>query len=254
VVPDHIRRLLDQLPESALVLDVGGWAEPDPRADWVIDIGSYETRNWYSTLGRQIDSGQERFTRETWVERDVCDPEPWPFADGMFDFVICTQTLEDLRDPIRVCAEMSRVADAGYAETPSAATELTRGVESPFWCGWKHHRWLVWSRDGGLVFLAKPHHIHSPLWPSIPTPKRLRGDAAAPAGLHWEGALPAREEVLVDQADLDTLLGAIVAESSDSDRVAEARRWAAGRGWSAYRRVRSAAGGARRALRSAGAK
>jgi hypothetical protein len=52
-----------------VVLDVGGWAKPLPRADWVLDLMPYETRGAYGTS----DSGPERFTTDTWIERDICD-------------------------------------------------------------------------------------------------------------------------------------------------------------------------------------
>jgi hypothetical protein len=250
MVPPDIRTLLDDLPESALVLDVGGWAEPDPRADWVIDIGPYETRTWYAQLGRELDPVVERFDAQTWVQRDICDIEPWPFADDMFDFVICTQTLEDLRDPIRVSAEIARVGKAGYLETPSAATELTRGIESPLWCGWKHHRWLVEERAGEVVFLGKPHHVHDPFWPSIRSPKRLTEDGARPFGYPWRGAFAAREEILIEQSELDERLQEIVARSSVADRGAALRRISAGKLWAGYRSVRASAGRARRSRRS----
>jgi hypothetical protein len=127
--------------------------------------------------------------------------------------------------------------------------ELTRGIESPLWCGWKHHRWLAWAEEGGVVFLGKPHHIHSPFWPSVPSPKRLRPEARQPFGFRWEGSFDAREEVVVEQAALDALLGSIVAQSSMPDAVASARRSAASAGWHGYRRLRGAAG---RVFRSVG--
>ena len=68
--------LLADLPDSALVLDVGGWASPHPRADWVIDVGPYETRNWYETIGAPARSHEERFTADTWVVHDICAPVP----------------------------------------------------------------------------------------------------------------------------------------------------------------------------------
>jgi hypothetical protein len=184
--------LLAALPDSALVLDVGGWASPHPRADWVLDIGPYETRDWYETIGAPPRSHAERFTAGSWVEHDICAPGPWPLADGQFDFAICSHTLEDVRDPVKVCAELSRVARAGYVETPAAVTELTRGVESQHWCGWRHHRWLVEREGDGLLFLAKPHHVHSPVWPSVRSPRLLRQGAAEPLRLAWRDALPAR--------------------------------------------------------------
>jgi hypothetical protein len=243
-------RLVSELSEFALVLDVGGWANPHPRADWVIDVGPWETRNWYSdALGAPRPTAPERFTRDTWIVHDVCAPGPWPLEDARFDFAICSQTLEDVRDPVKVCAELSRVARAGYVETPQAAVELTRGVESPLWCGWRHHRWLV-ERDGdGLVFLAKPHHVHNPFWPAIRSPRLLTEDAAAPLRLAWNGSLPAREEMLIDSAALDQRLLEIVARSARPDAVGAARRSVLERAWRGYRAGRAAVGGRIRSTR-----
>lgn len=242
--------MLAALPEEAIVLDVGGWAEPHPRADWVIDIGAYETRNYYAErLGHERGSTVERFTHETWVQHDICAPEPWPLADGAFDFAICMQTLEDVRDPVKVCAEMSRVAAAGYVETPAAAIELTRGIESAHWCGWHHHRWLVEVEGGALVFIGKPHHIHSRHWPSIRSPKLLRPDAAGNVELGWHGTLEAREEVFVDNEALDARLASIVARSSRPDPLGRARRQALAAASDRYVRLRTSLGRLARAAR-----
>jgi hypothetical protein len=242
VRPAWLRRFLDGLPESSLVLDVGGWAEPDPRADWVIDLGPYETRNWYQTLGAEIGGGPERFTKETWVQRDICGAEPWPFEDDQFDYVICSQTLEDVRDPIRVCGEMARVAKAGYVETPAAAIELTRGIESPLWCGWRHHRWLVEVDDGGLLFRGKPHHIHNPFFPSIPSPRFLLPAATQPLEFSWEGSFHAAEVIEVESDVADASLRSIIERSSRPDRAADLRRSAGRSAWLGYRSARRALG------------
>jgi hypothetical protein len=239
-------RLLAELPESALVLDVGGWASPHPRADWVIDLGPYETRNWYETIGGAPRGHVERFTAESWVVHDVCAPGPWPFEEDTFDFAICSQTLEDVRDPIKVCAELSRVAKGGYVETPAAGVELTRGIESPLWCGWRHHRWLVEPEGDGLVFVAKPHHVHNPLWPAIRSPKLLT--AAEDVRVAWQEELPAREEFLIDAAALDRRLLEIASRSSRPDALGTARRAALEGAWGGYRAGRAQAGRAYRAI------
>ena len=88
----------------------------------------------------------ERFTAATWVQGDICGPEPWPFEDGQFDVAICSHTLEDVRDPVFVCSELRRVSRSGYVELPAAIEELTFGVQGP-WAGWSHHRWIG-ERDG----------------------------------------------------------------------------------------------------------
>src|SRR3954447_1905298 len=156
------KRLLEILPSDALVLDIGGWADPFERADWVIDLMPYDSRGLYERRGwiEPRERAPERFDATTWIQRDVCAREPYPFEDESVDFVVCTQTLEDLRDPVWVCAEMERVGKAGYIEVPSRLEEQSWGVEGP-WVGWAHHRWLVDASDGGLEFAMKPHDIHS---------------------------------------------------------------------------------------------
>lgn len=143
--------ILARIGPDDLVLDVGGWGQPFPRADWVLDLLPYETRGLYDY---DRETADERFTEATWVRRDICDHEPWPFADSQFDFAICSQTLEDVRDPIWVCHELQRVAKAGYIECPSRAAEQTWGVHGQ-WVGWSHHRWLVDVVDGVLRFAFK---------------------------------------------------------------------------------------------------
>src|SRR3954468_14104941 len=112
----------DRLGEEDVVLDVGGWAKPFSRADWVIDLMPYETRGLY---GYDKESAEERFTADTWALHDICAHVPWPFADNQFDFAICSHTLEDIRDPVWVCSELQRVARAGYIEVPSRLEEQT---------------------------------------------------------------------------------------------------------------------------------
>jgi hypothetical protein len=240
-----LQALLDALPDSGLVLDVGGWSSPNPRADWVIDLGSYETRGWYEWgLGATLEhDSPERYAADTWLQLDACGPAPWPFEDGMFDFAICSHTLEDVRDPIGVCAEMMRVSKAGYIETPAAVIELTRGIQSPLWCGWDHHRWLVEHESDGLVFRAKPHHVHSPLFPAVRSPRLLRADAAEPLRFAWSGSFPVREAVTLTEWDeLDATLLEIIARGSRPDPVGRAKRGSLGVVWACYRRLRSAVG------------
>jgi hypothetical protein len=215
-----------KIPDGALVLDVGGWAKPLARADWVIDLEPYDSRGMYGDAGDE----PERFTAQTWVQCDVCDREPWPFADGQFDVAVCTHTLEDLRDPVWVCRELERVAKAGYVEVPAVVEELTWGIHGP-WVGWSHHRWLVELEDGGLTFVHKPHLLcaegrHLPAGTC---------DALAPeervTGLWWEGELPARERVYVGAEELDAWLEGLL---SARRPARAARRW-----WGGTARARS---------------
>src|SRR3712207_1225522 len=160
LLPASFDRLIADVADDALVLDVGGWAKPLARADWVLDLQPHATRGDYGYLG---DPASERFTTETWVQRDICDREPWPFADGRFDFAVCSHTLEDVRDPVWVCEELVRVAKAGYVEVPSRLEEQTWGVTGP-WAGWAPHRWLcdVDPCAPRIEFVFKSPAVHLP--------------------------------------------------------------------------------------------
>ena len=178
-----------RLPATGRVLDVGGGTRPVARADVVLDILPGAT-----------------------VVRDICDHDPWPFADGEFDFAVCSHTLEDVRDPIWVCSEMVRIAKAGYIEVPSRLEEQSFGFLGR-WAGWSHHRWLIDVGDGRIDFAFKPHVVHA------------RWDAQFPPGfqaaltleqrvqaLWWEGSFDYSERLFASPRELDDYLADFVRE------------------------------------------
>ena len=184
---DQIARTV---PEDAQVLDVGGWGAPFNRADWVLDAMPYGSRGPDGHHG----TSWERFSARTWLQRDVCDREPWPFADGRFDLVVCVGVLQLVRDPVWVCAELSRVARAGYVEMPAVEAEL---LEQDGQVGDSSSRWLCDLEGGELVFTHKLGAVHATRELKVagrfaellpPEDRRL--------GLFWEDRLPARERLL----------------------------------------------------------
>ena len=226
--------MLERLKDRDLVLDVGAWAHPFERADWVIDLMPYETRGLYYYDRDQAD---ERFSAETWVQRDICSREPWPWPDDHFDFAVCAQTLEDVRDPVWVCRELSRVARAGYVEVPTRLEEQSWGVHGP-WAGWSHHRWLCDVVDGRLEVVFKTSLVHG------------RESDHFPAGFHatlsdeervhaiwWEGEIACEERVFLEAAPLDAYLADFVASHRPPDGAEGRRaRWTRGRRSSGRRR------------------
>ena len=182
----NMRAILERLGPADMVLDVGAWACPFNRAQWVIDAQPYDTRGFYRTFGGAASQGGERewFSPDTWVQRDICDRRPWPFEDRQFDFVICSHTLEDIRDPLGVCSELMRVGKGGYIEVPSRARESTMREERPGQAGLSHHRWLIDIAGNHIQFVPKWHMIH--------TSRRFHLPAGFPAPaiqfLWWEGA------------------------------------------------------------------
>jgi SAM-dependent methyltransferase len=199
MLPEGLSRVLE-LPDEARVLDVGGWAAPLNRADWVIDLMPYESRGAIAPEG--VGPGPPHFTADTWVIADICSHRPWPFSDDFFDFAVCTFTLEDVRDPIRVCEELSRVARGGYIEVPSVLDELTwRNPElsGGRWVGHTHHRWLCSVERDELTFLPKWHSLHARPRAQVPRHWARRLSARERVLPHfWEGSLPARERAAID--------------------------------------------------------
>lgn len=185
----NVARVLEAIGQHDQVLDVGGWACPFNRATWVLDGQPYDTRGFYRTFGGVPSQGGERewFSRATWVQRDICARDPWPFAGKQFDFAICSHTLEDVRDPLWVCSELIRVARRGYIEVPSREYETCLGIERPRQAGLSHHRWLVEIRDNHLRFVQKYHMIHHDRRFALPPSHRhaLTPERAA-SWLFWE--------------------------------------------------------------------
>lgn len=94
------------------------------------------------------------------IQMDLCDANDWPklFSvveqQGLFDYAICTHTLEDLYNPITVLKNLPNIAKAGIVTTPSARTELSN-PESTSWLGYMHHRWIFDQRDGEILIAPK---------------------------------------------------------------------------------------------------
>ncbi len=192
----NVQELLARLSESDLVLDVGGWACPFNRAQWILDAQPYETRGFYRTFGGPPFQGPEEewFSPERWVQRDICDREPWPFRDKQFEFAVCSHTLEDLRDPLWVCSELARVAKAGYVEVPSRRFESCLGIERPGQAGLSHHRWLIEIDGSHIRFLQKYHMIHADWRLALPSSyRRSLSPESAVTWLWWEGSFTAEE-------------------------------------------------------------
>jgi len=202
ILTANLPRVCELARRAERVLDVGGWFRPFNLATHVLDVMPYATRHRQHPL----DPGNpERFAAATWTVHDACRA-PWPFPDKFFDFSFCSHTIEDLRDPIAVCAELVRVSKAGYVETPSREREsfckdrfagLKRALGRLPQVGFDHHRWLV-------RFLAKDQRL-------VADPRRYitRGDlgrklteAESGLGLFWEGRFTFEEVFLDDTAKL----------------------------------------------------
>lgn len=153
------------------VLDVGGhmnnWSEPV--ADVYVDLWATRPQDF-------------RF--------NICEESEWqPLLDhvhthGKFDYVICTHTLEDVRNPACALRMLPRVAHAGVITMPTVQVEITH-VESPHWLGYIHHRHMFDCQNHMLTFAPKLQLLNSLVNDQIPVP-----DAHEEIQLEWQSDLP----------------------------------------------------------------
>jgi len=177
---------------SLKVLDVGGamgsWANEFVAAYLDCNASQYLTGK----------------TKALLFDGNISDPEGWDSIldhvakNGKFDFAVCTQTLEDIRNPSFVCQRLPLVAKAGYIDVPSKYHELKvnerpSDQDRPKWglkghiLGYTGHRWIMNMVDGVLE-----------MYPKLPFIEHLEGldffDPENPPGhmlcFWWEGSIP----------------------------------------------------------------
>jgi len=109
-------------PRMPLCLDVGCGDNPYPDADILCDL----------YVGKPKD--------RPFV---VCEASHLPFRGKAFSSVNCVAVMEHVESPRALLAELRRVAEHGYVETPS------RLLENVF-IGWKNHKWVIVKHNDRL--------------------------------------------------------------------------------------------------------
>lgn len=210
---EQLIKVLQQNPVWK-ILDVGGGEQPCLQATDVIDIYLWTPAERQGVIG---EFGATKIGPLHFIEHDI-NSVPWPkedkypsadaMSDKSYDFAICSNVLEDIRDPIAVCKEMSRVAKAGMIEIPCVLTEINRCVDETYtdygsYPGYYHHRWFCQFKNGRLEFLAKNmgainHHSLIPARGSIQ--------------VWWEGKIDAVELITLSRDDYDLTLKTMIKE------------------------------------------
>lgn len=176
-----------RIKESDRVLDVGSAKCIFNRADYILDILSYEDRSTNKSWGPE----REFFTKESWVQSDI--HEKFPFEDKYFDFSMCTHTLEDIKDPISVCKELIRVSKSGYIECPSREIESVMSLKTPGLVGYGNHRWFVDIEGNIVTFTNKTPYVYTDSSLTLD-----RKDVSTTyVGLFWNDSFDVKEKVLI---------------------------------------------------------
>lgn len=202
--------------EAFTILDVGGAMKPLSFATHVIDMLSFDERrlDMYPPYGLEV-AEDISFSEETWVQMDFCNT-PWPYADDEFNVVWCTHTIEDVRDPIGVIREMSRVGQTGFLLTIHRDFESLKNIEHPNYAGWMHHRWLIEPWGDRLQFTLKYPQLHvDPQYtPAMTGRKEI--------GLWWMGSLEAFEYLPRSDQEIHHFLYDYAEETRRKDAAGEA--------------------------------
>lgn len=118
---------------------------------------------------------------------NICEDEIWKTVEeesninGLFDYAICTHTLEDILNPVYVVKRICSIAKEGIVAMPSKWVELSRSTRP--YKGWMHHRWLFEVIDGELICVPKlPYLEYIDTEHFKNKPEEIR--------VYWSGDLP----------------------------------------------------------------
>ena len=202
----NCKKILKLLTPRDTVLDIGGWAMPFNRANYVVDLMPYESRGIHGSQGPQ----KEYFSRDRWIIKDISS-QKLPFKDKALDFVICSHILEDIKNPLFACSEIIRVGKRGYIEVPSRTVETIIGIEGSHYAGYAHHHWLIDIKKGMLTFRFKNHFIHHSWKYHLPHGyiKKLTPDDHV-SYLFWENTFRYEEIIMLSSVHLRQEMEAFV--------------------------------------------
>lgn len=112
----------------------------------VIDVGGSAT-SWTSEVADAfVDIVEAKTTKKQFVV-DICKESSWKkiasytSKNGLYDYCICTHTLEDIYNPYIALEYLPKIAKRGIITMPSVAVELSY-IESSEWIGYIHHRYM----------------------------------------------------------------------------------------------------------------
>ena len=113
---------------------------------------------------------------------------------------------------MHVCAELQRVARAGYVEVPSRLEEQSAMDGHPG-VGWSHHRWLIDVDDDaksiefvfkhGVVYTAEAARFPPGFHATLTAAERV-------SSLWWDGSFAFGERVMMSADELDPYLADFV--------------------------------------------
>lgn len=147
-----------KIKKSYKILDVGGSMNQHDmiKVHTLVDIIRPEEAPY----------GTSQLVARNFVQLDITK-DKLPFNDNEFDFVMCTQTIEDLYNPFLILDEMSRVGKRGLIISPSMGADMVfTPLDFTDWLtgarrmpGHAHHKWLLMIDKKRLNLIPKVYPI-----------------------------------------------------------------------------------------------
>ena len=153
----------------------------------VIDLGG-GVNGWTSEIADVIVDINVSDTQST-LQADICQEKDYAklisFVEqhGLFDYCICTHTLEDLYNPFLALNYMPRIAKAGVITMPTMTDELSP-VQSLSWSGYIHHRWIFEFLDEKIFIIPKIRSLEAFIR------SRMSRVKATEIRFDWQNAIP----------------------------------------------------------------
>jgi hypothetical protein len=129
----------------------------------VLDVG-YSANTWSSEfVTHYIDINPISDHSKISFKGDINFPQVWEaiekdvLKNGLFEYCICSHTLEDIVNPAYVASMINRFCKSGFIAVPSKFTEM-KPIEGSY-RGYIHHRYIYNFENGKLVGYPKLNFI-----------------------------------------------------------------------------------------------
>lgn len=131
----------------------------------VLDVG-YSANTWSSEfVTHYVDIRPSGDNSKVAFEGDINFPQVWEaiesdvLKNGLFDYCICSHTLEDIINPVYVASKIKKLCKSGFIAVPSKFTEMK--VMEGNYRGYIHHRYIYNVENGKMVGYPKLSFIEN---------------------------------------------------------------------------------------------